>query len=296
MILGIIFLVVLLSCLWTVAILFNLSLALPIVPTVATLVAVAAIVVVRRLQARAAAQAIEKTLKSQGEAFAAQARPDQQPEIQALQSEFGKAVGALKSSKLARGGSDALGVLPWYLIIGPPGAGKSTALSKSGLQFPYLSAGGRGVKGVAGTRNCEWWLTNEAVILDTAGRYTTEDNDRDEWLAFLDMLARNRPRRPLNGLLVAVSVGDFVELDEEGSAALGQRIRERMDEVMTRLKVVLPVYMLFTKCDLLAGFVETFGELGKNERDRSGASPFRWRRPGPPASGSPSCSTSSPPR
>jgi len=265
-ILGIIFLVVLLSCLWTVAILFNLSLALPIVPTVATGVAVTAIVVVRRLQARAAAQAIEKTLKSQGEAFAAQARPDQQPEIQALQSEFGKAVSALKSSKIARGKSDALGVLPWYVIIGPPGAGKSTALSKSGLQFPYLSAGGRGVKGVAGTRNCEWWLTNEAVILDTAGRYTTEDNDRDEWLAFLDMLARNRPRRPLNGLLVAVSVGDFVDLDEEGSAALGQRIRERMDEVMTRLKVVLPVYVLFTKCDLLAGFVETFGELGKNER------------------------------
>jgi type VI secretion system protein ImpL len=175
-------------------------------------------------------------------------------------------VGALKSSKLARGGSDALGVLPWYLIIGPPGAGKSTALSKSGLQFPYLSAGGRGVKGVAGTRNCEWWLTNEAVILDTAGRYTTEDNDRDEWLSFLDMLAKNRPRRPLNGLLVAVSVGDFVELDEEGSAALGQRIRERIDEVMSRLKVVLPVYLLFTKCDLLAGFVETFGELAKNER------------------------------
>src|SRR6185436_7089882 len=195
-----------------------------------------------------------------------QARPDQQPEIQALQSEFGKAVSALKSSKIARGKSDALGVLPWYVIIGPPGACKSTALSKSGLQFPYLSAGGRGVKGVAGTRNCEWWLTNEAVILDTAGRYTTEDNDRDEWLAFLDMLARNRPRRPLNGLLVAVSVGDFVDLDEEGSAALGQRIRERMDEVMTRLKVVLPVYVLFTKCDLLAGFVETFGELGKNER------------------------------
>ena len=141
----IIFLVVLLSCLWTVALLFpGIPILLPIIPTVATLVASAAIFVVRKLQAKAAAAAIEKTLKSQGDAFAAQARPDQQPEIQALQSEFSKAVSALKSSKLARGGSDALGVLPWYLIIGPPGAGKSTALSKSGLQFPYLSAGGRG--------------------------------------------------------------------------------------------------------------------------------------------------------
>jgi type VI secretion system protein ImpL len=283
MIIGIIFLVVLLATLWTVALVFGTSLVLAIVPTAAVVVAVAAIFVVKRLQARAAAQAIEKTLKSQGEAFAAQVRPDQQPEVKALQSEFSKAVGALKSSKLARGGSDALGVLPWYLIIGPPGAGKSTALSKSGLQFPYLSAGGRGVKGVAGTRNCEWWLTNEAVILDTAGRYTTEDNDRDEWLSFLDMLARNRPKRPLNGLLVAVSVGDFIDLDEEGSAALGQRIRERIDEVMSRLKLVLPVYVLFTKCDLLAGFVETFGELNKNERGEIWGFTLPMEREGTPA-------------
>ncbi len=283
MIIGIIFLVVLLSVLWTVALVFHVTLVLAIVPTVAVVAAVAAIFIIKRLQARAAAQAIEKTLKSQGEAFAAQVRPDQQPEVQALQSEFAKAVGALKSSKLARGGSDALGVLPWYLIIGPPGAGKSTALSKSGLQFPYLSSGGRGIKGVAGTRNCEWWLTNEAVILDTAGRYTTEDNDRDEWLAFLDMLARNRPKRPLNGLLVAVSVGDFIDLDEEGSVALGQRIRERIEEVMSRLKLVLPVYVLFTKCDLLAGFVETFGELNKNERGEIWGFTLPMERGGTPA-------------
>jgi type VI secretion system protein ImpL len=283
MIIGIIFLVVLLATLWTVALVFHITLVLAIVPTAAVVVAVGAIFIIKRLQARAAAQAIEKTLKSQGEAFAAQVRPDQQPEVKALQSEFAKAVGALKSSKLARGGSDALGVLPWYLIIGPPGAGKSTALSKSGLQFPYLSAGGRGVKGVAGTRNCEWWLTNEAVILDTAGRYTTEDNDRDEWLSFLDMLARNRPKRPLNGLLVAVSVGDFIDLDEEGSAALGQRIRERIEEVMSRLKLVLPVYVLFTKCDLLAGFVETFGELNKNERGEIWGFTLPMERDGTPA-------------
>lgn len=111
MIIGIIFLVVLLSTLWTVALVFHVTLILAIVPTVAVVLAVAAILVIKRLQARAAAQAIEKTLKSQGEAFAAQVRPDQQPEVQALQSEFAKAVGALKSSKLARGGSDALGVL-----------------------------------------------------------------------------------------------------------------------------------------------------------------------------------------
>ncbi len=263
---GIIFLVVLFSTLWTAVIVLSLPLAIAIVPTLAVAAAAGGVFAYRRLQARKAAQEIERSLKAQGDAYAKQVRPDQQPEIEEMQAEFSKAVGSLKGSKLARGGIDALSVLPWYMIIGPPGVGKSTALRNSGLQFPYLSARGGGVRGVGGTRNCEWWLTNEAVILDTAGRYTTEDDDRDEWFAFLDMLAKNRPKRPINGLLVAVSAAELVELDEEGAAALGQRIRERVDEVMARLKVILPVYVMFNKCDLLAGFVEMFGDLPKGER------------------------------
>jgi len=263
---GIIFLVVLLSTLWTAVIVLSLPLVIAVVPTIAVVLTGAGIFLYRRLEARKAAREIERTLKAQGEEYVKQVRPDQQPEIEAMQAEFAKAIASLKSSKLARGGSDALSVLPWYMIIGPPGVGKSTALRNSGLQFPYLSARGGSVKGVGGTRNCEWWLTNEAVILDTAGRYTTQDDDREEWFSFLDMLGKNRAKKPVNGLLVAVSVGDFVELDEEGAAALGQRIRERVDEVMSRLKMILPVYVMFTKCDLLAGFVEMFGDLPKAER------------------------------
>src|SRR5262249_18111637 len=151
-----------------------------------------------------------------------------------------KAIGALKTSRLGgtRSGAEALYALPWYMIIGPPGAGKSTALKASGLQFPYLSSTGGGVRGVGGTRNCEWWLTNEGVLLDAAGRYATEDDDRDEWLAFLDMLRQNRPRRPINGVLVAVSVADLGSAHEEEVSALARRLRERVDEVMARLGMV----------------------------------------------------------
>ncbi|HEY6099503.1 MAG TPA: type VI secretion system membrane subunit TssM, partial [Anaeromyxobacter sp.] len=203
--------------------------------------------------------------KAQSDAHAQTARPDQQADIEAMQGEFTKAVKALKSSRLARGGSDALAVLPWYMIIGPPGAGKSTALKASGLKFPYLTSRG-GVRGVGGTRNCDWWLTNEAVLLDTAGRYATEDEDHDEWCTFLDTLKRTRPKKPVNGLIVAVSVSDLAEGDEEAAAELGQKMRERVDEVLSHLQMVLPVYLLFTKCDLLPGFVEIFGDLRKNER------------------------------
>lgn len=231
------------------------------VPLLAT-AAVAAVLVVQRLRALKASQQIEKTLEAQADAQEKGARPDLQPEVQAMRAEFSKALAALKSSKLSRQG---LSGLPWYLIIGPPGAGKSTALRNSGLKFPYLSQRG-GVRGVGGTRNCEWWLTNEAVILDTAGRYTTGDEDREEWVAFLDTVARARPHRPINGVLLAVSVSELLAADEQGAAELGQRLRERVDELTSRLGMVVPVYVLLTKCDLLAGFVEMFGDLPRTER------------------------------
>ncbi len=172
-------------------------------------------------------------LKTQDAAQAESVRPDQKPEVEAMQAEFEKAVASLKSSKLGKGGASALAVLPWYLIIGPPGGGKSTALRNSGLQFRFLSARGGGVQGVGGTRNCEWWLTNDAIVLDTAGRYTTEDDDREEWLSFLDTLRKSRPKKPINGLMVAISIGDLSGTEEE-AAARGKLLRERVDEVTPR--------------------------------------------------------------
>jgi len=265
MILAIVLSVLLVAALWGAAILFGLSLWIPIAGSVIAVLAWAGLLAWRRLKARKAAGEIEKELRSQAAAQAQSARPDQQAEIEAMENEFSVAVQALKSSKLARGGRDALAVLPWYMIIGPPGSGKSTALRASGLKFPYLSKRG-GVRGVGGTRNCEWWLTNEAVLLDTAGRYSTQEEDHEEWTSFLDLLARARKRKPVNGLIVAVSVSDAGAETDEAAVELGRRMRERVDEVMARLQMVLPVYVLFTKCDLLPGFVETFADLRKADR------------------------------
>jgi len=223
---------------------------------------------VRRYRGARADQQIQRSLASQAAQFEQRVRPDQRAEVRALAVQFEQALHTLRSSKLAHGRGGALYALPWYVIIGPPGAGKSTAIRQSGLKFPMQgSQGSHGsVRGIGGTRNCDWWLTNEAVLLDTAGRYASEDDDRDEWLSFLDMLRRARPRRPLNGLIVAVSIVDVASADERTLGGLSERIRERIDELMARLEVRLPVYLLFTKCDLLPGFVDSFADLRKSER------------------------------
>ena len=106
---------------------------------------------------------------------------------------------------------------PWYVIIGPPGSGKTTAIQNSGLDFPLVA--GR-VAGVGGTRNCDWWIAEQAVLIDTAGRYTTQDSDagadKAGWERFLDLLRRERPRQPLNGVIVAFGADMLSRLDAEG--------------------------------------------------------------------------------
>jgi type VI secretion system protein ImpL len=249
---------------WAAAIVFrdvSMLFMAAIIVTAVVVVGLAAWAIYKAIATRKAASAIEAGL---GElAGKSHIRPDQQAEITAMQVEFQKAIAGLKSSRLGHKGRDALSILPWYIIIGPPGSGKTTALRASGLQFPY-ARGGK-VKGVGGTRNCDWWLTNEAIILDTAGRWSTQDDDHEEWLAFLDLLHKTRPKKPVNGILLAVSLLDL-EGGEDEMAALAKALRDRLDEVTGRLDMVVPVYLLVTKTDLVPGFVEMFGDLRDKER------------------------------
>lgn len=264
-----IFSALLIAAVWTTVLLLKFPIWIAVVATIVILAILLTIVIYRMVKAKRAAKEIEKALQAQADQHAMRARPDLQHDIEAMKGEFMRAVAALKTSKLGgKRPAEALYALPWYMIIGPPGSGKSTALRNSGLRFPYLSKNGGGVQGVGGTRNCQWWMTNDAVILDTAGRYTTEESDRDEWLSFLDMLKRNRTKAPVNGVLAAIAITDLTEAGAERVVAQAREIRARIDEVMNKLEMVVPVYVLFTKVDLLPGFVETFGDLGNNERSQ----------------------------
>jgi type VI secretion system protein ImpL len=193
-------------------------------------------------------------------------------ELALLADRLKAALAALKKAKLG-GSRRYLYQLPWYMFIGPPGAGKTTALLNCGLKFPLAeSGGGKSVAGVGGTRNCDWWFTDQAVLIDTAGRYTTQDSDSSvdsrAWTGFLAMLKKCRPRQPLNGVLVAISLSDLAALSEPGRLAHAHAIRKRVRELSDQLGVRIPVYVLFTKADLVAGFVEFYDNLGKEERDQ----------------------------
>ena len=213
---------------------------------------------------------LEASLKEHAHTQISHARPDRAEEIASLRTQFETAIAALKSSKLGGRyhGNAALYALPWYMFIGPPGSGKSTALRHSGLHFPSMGGSGQAVQGLGGTRNCDWWFTNEGVLLDTAGRYVTQEEDKEEWLGFLDLLKKYRKGKAVNGVMAVISIADLMDASEEGIETHAKQMRTRIDELMRQLGVLFPVYVIFTKCDLVQGFVEFFEDLNKSEREQ----------------------------
>ena len=176
---------------------------------------------------------------------------------------------------------------PWYLLIGAPGSGKTTALAQSGLPFTRSDKPGikqiKQAKDMGATPDCDWWLSDEAVLLDTAGRYTSQDSghasDREGWLGLLGLLRQQRPRQPLNGVILTLSAGDLLTLSDSAAARQAQALRARLQELEHQLGLRLPVYLLVTKADLIAGFEPFFAALDPAGRDQVWGCTLPWDGP-----------------
>ena len=165
--------------------------------------------------------------------------------------------------------------LPWYLLIGEPQSGKSTTLKNSGLEFPV---GGDALSGAGGTRNCDWWFANEAVILDTAGRFTFQEEaapDASEWSSFLKLLKKHRGYCPINGVLVVIPCTSLLEDTPEEQDKKAQNIRQKLIHIQRLLDIRYPIFFLFTKADRALGFSEFFTKLDPVEQRQL----FGWSNP-----------------
>ena len=192
-------------------------------------------------------------------------------DIEILRNRMQKALDILKHARFSK--ARDIYQLPWYMLIGPPGSGKTTALQQSGLEFPLKEQMGvDAIEGIGGTRQCDWWFTNQAVLIDTAGRYTTQDShaqqDASAWQGFLGLLRKHRPRRPINGVIVFVSLADLLNQTRTERNLHARAIKQRVQELQNQLGMSFPVYVMFTKADLIAGFSEFFDDLAPEDREQ----------------------------
>jgi type VI secretion system protein ImpL len=186
-----------------------------------------------------------------------------------LQRRWKMAVGTLQRSGLRRFGSP-LDVLPWYMMVGRSGAGKTTALTRSRLSLPLQQIDRNAA--IAQTANCDWWFFDDAVVVDCAGRYVEAGGklaDREEWGVVLDQLAHYRPHQGINGLVLAIDVRRLQQPDRDSLAEEGRVLRERIEQLIRLFDKRFPIYVLVTQCDHLYGWEDWTDRLAPGVLDHA---------------------------
>ncbi len=246
---------------------FGMTMIVQIAIIVFIFLVITILILYKKMKDAQKANQIEESIGQQADDQMQNLSPEKKAEIDQFKKQIEAAITSLKNSKIANGksGKAALYALPWYMIIGPSAAGKTTAIQNSGLEFPF---GKEGFRGVGGTRNCDWFFSTKGIFLDTAGRYVTQTEDRPEWIAFLDILKKNRKKKPVNGVIIAINIDEIINSDKDQIYDHAKNMRQRIDELIENLGVNFPVYFVFTKCDLIQGFVEYYGDFSELERSQ----------------------------
>lgn len=188
-----------------------------------------------------------------------------------LRKLFKKALRTLKSASLYRGRSERWrNELPWYLLIGPEKSGKSSLLKHSGLAFPLNEVD---TKAEPSPTFYEWYFGEQGVLIDTGGSVLDSKNDADQhtWKTFLSLLRTRRRNRPLNGVIITVPAELLRSKKSDGPdelKLLSTILRNRLKDIRQQLRVDLPVYLVLSKADEIAGFEVFFDQLTKQESDQ----------------------------
>ncbi|WP_304640692.1 type VI secretion system membrane subunit TssM [Pseudomonas sp.] len=196
-----------------------------------------------------------------------------------LHGRFKQALRTLSRSSLYKGRSERWRQeLPWYLLLGPQGSGKTSLLEFSGLEFPLNEQDSkRSNLEISGTRYAEWYFAEHGVLLDTTGRYLTQPDpnvDSLGWQTLLGLL-RTRRQRPLNGVLVNIPVELLLSDNQLELETLARQTRQRLLEINQKLGMEVPVYLVLSKSDRIPGFDEYFDQLSADENDQVLGASFR---------------------
>uniref|UniRef100_C6E3K1 Type VI secretion system component TssM1 N-terminal domain-containing protein n=1 Tax=Geobacter sp. (strain M21) TaxID=443144 RepID=C6E3K1_GEOSM len=168
-----------------------------------------------------------------------------------LQRHWAGGLETLRRSHLSQEG-DPLYVLPWFLVLGETGSGKSAALKDARLCSPFPET----EHGAAPTSSCRWVFYDQGVLIDTAGRYAVPvaaERDDAEWRRLLWLLKKHRHVDPLNGVILTLPADKLARGAREELENYARALRARLDEMIRLLGINFPVYLLITKSDLIEG-------------------------------------------
>lgn len=189
-----------------------------------------------------------------------------------LQKRFYGALRFLHKTKIARQGKNIrLNQLPWFLMIGPQSAGKTTLLAKSNVNFILQRQfQGQSEADIKPSEHCDWWVTRDASVIDVPARYFNEISRATKspalWEFYLRLVKDQRGKDAFHGVIITLPLPEIMQqADSKRYQTMLKNIFHRLHEFQQHFQEKLPLYLLVTKCDKLPGFTEFFAEAGNDE-------------------------------
>lgn len=172
-------------------------------------------------------------------------------------------------------GARALYTMPWYLMIGLSGSGKSSLVHRANPANklnPKLDAE---LRDIASGQLVSSWIGESAVIWDPSGQLLAQpalDGDLGGqrharlWQHLLQWLCENRRRQPLNGLVFTLDIAWLAQASVAERKAYAQVMRARLQDIAVNINTRLPVYIALTRLDMLSGFDKVYRQLNREAR------------------------------
>jgi type VI secretion system protein ImpL len=192
--------------------------------------------------------------------------------INDIKIRFHEAIKIIKRSSLYRRIKKTKYELPWYLVVGKNDAGKTSLIEASGLDFPLnTNFQDQKVMEVGFSEAFQWYFAEHAVFIDMPGHYVEQkqnEEDPEVWnKGFLKIFAQKRAKRPINGIMLNISVDTFMEQSERELIEYAKELRDRFDELSKGFVASIPIYLVVTKSDLIPGYNEYFATITDDEKD-----------------------------
>jgi type VI secretion system protein ImpL len=153
---------------------------------------------------------------------------------------------------------------PCYLLMGTPKSGKSQLFSNSGM--PSVSAeyyGREAVQIVSDYQQGAWHFSDEAVFLEQPLKNDQGDNFNARQL--IKTLKKKNKSRPLSGIVFTFSIAEILLAKHEDRRRFVSDFVNQTKIICQGLKVVVPIYVVLTKCDLVSGFSEFYSDMSKED-------------------------------
>ncbi|PHR56516.1 MAG: type VI secretion system membrane subunit TssM [Arcobacter sp.] len=188
-----------------------------------------------------------------------------------LKTRFSEAMRIVKNSSIYKNKQSAGYELPWYLMVGAETEGKTSMLENSGLDFPLnINYSKRSVSEEGSTKSFQWYFAEHAIFIDMPGNYiSTKRSEEDTalWETFLKLFSKRRWKRPINGIMLTISVDTLMGKNEKELEQYAKDLRDRFDEIAHAFNSNIPIYLLVSKTDKITGFTEYFAGITEEEKE-----------------------------